>query len=248
MGTSAVEGEASQIRVDGRSRQVKPVLTPEQLARRRRGEWIGVPKFVPTGDLRLHLSAPAHGYSSGTWKDGARRQLEGQFDSILLGCHSKAVEIRQRRKEDARAREAERLLSEQRYRRAQRRDANARSIRELESQAGAWFRARALTAYLRALRRALGNERVSGRLRGKKVDLVAWAERYIDQLNPLSRTRHDPDLVQNRSDYQCDDAQDMEGCLARLVGVHWQVPGSWVPPPRREGSRCVSFGPGDRDE
>jgi hypothetical protein len=125
-------------------------------------------------------------------------------------------------------REARRLAEIERRRKealeeeqAERRRDNAKLIHVLERQAGAWIRACMLRRYLRALRRTLGSERLEGDLQGKSVDFLDWAQRYIDQIDPLSSVPHHPDLLDDRSSYyQGDDKLRRE--LARLSGHDWQ--------------------------
>lgn len=97
------------------------------------------------------------------------------------------AEIERQRKEELRRRQSER------------RSANAKLIHELEAQAGAWFRARIFRVYLRALRRTLEGRMIKAALQDASVDFGAWAEHYVDQLDPLSVTAHDPDLKEDRS-------------------------------------------------
>ena len=53
------------------------------------------------------------------------------------------------------------------------------------------------------------------------MDFIDWAQHYVDQLDPLSRTPQDPDLEANRSGYSASDDK-VEQTLSRLIGRHWQ--------------------------
>lgn len=53
------------------------------------------------------------------------------------------------------------------------------------------------------------------------VDFLAWATRYVDQLDPVSPTPHNADMTdENLRLYGNDEA--MRQTLSRLLGRHWQ--------------------------
>lgn len=58
-------------------------------------------------------------------------------------------------------------------------------------------------------------------LRGQPTDFLAWAEHYIDQLDPLSAADHDSDLTPERSYYSDSDRDRLQGELRRLSGHTW---------------------------
>ena len=58
-------------------------------------------------------------------------------------------------------------------------------IHELERQAGAWSRAQLLRRYLRAARAHSAATGFKVDLQGTPVDFLAWAEHYVNQLDPL---------------------------------------------------------------
>ncbi len=217
-------GEPLMFKIDERNRQVDHELTEEEKARQRRGQWIHPPRwdYVPTGELRIHLLHADSTYVHHTWKDTARRKLEDHVNPILLGFFDEALKIKakreERRQEELRARREE----EKRLRLSQRRSTNAKLVTELEAQAGAWMRAKILRSYLRALSRATEGKKFEVMVDRSAVDLVEWAQRYVDQLDPLSSEPHDPDLMDEslmRFGPREDGVQD---CLSRLLGRHWQ--------------------------
>ncbi len=218
-----VEAEALAFRIDERQRQLDHVVTEEERARRRRGEWVHSPRwdFEPTGELRLHMSAPDSRYSLHTWKDRAKARIEQQIPAILTRLLDEALQMKARREEDRLAEIERRREEELRWRQSERRSANAKLIHELEAQAGAWFRARIFRVYLRALRRTLEGRTIKAALQDTSVDFVAWAEHYVDQLDPLSVTAHDSDLKEDRSGYYRSE-EKLQQTLARLVGLDWQ--------------------------
>lgn len=93
-------------------------------------------------------------------------------------------------------------------------------IHELERQAGAWFRARLLQRYIRAARRALGGDHVHAERGDEPVDFFAWAQGYVDQLNPLHPAARNPDLLPRMTGWHAEN--DVQADLARLAGFEGQ--------------------------
>ena len=178
--------------------------------------------LVPSGELRLHLLRADSSHSIQTWKDAPKRPLEQQINAILLGFLEEALQIKFRRDEQRRREEEDRRQAAIRYRQSQRRAANAKLVHELEIQAGAWYRARILRSYLRALRRATGAQAIPAQLDGSSVDFLSWAEHYLDQLDPLTRIPHDDDLT-DESIRQYGDGDGIQQTLGRLLGRYWQA-------------------------
>ena len=218
-----VQGEALTFRIDERNRQVEHVLTEHEKDEKRRGHLFYSPRwdYVPTGELRLHLLHPDSTRTVRTWKDSKKHPLEEQINKILLGFLEEALDIKKWREERRRAEIEHRRQEELRWRQSQRRSANAKLIHELEAQAGAWFRARLLRSYLRAVRRAVGEQKVEALLDEVPVDFLAWASRYVDQLDPLSPTPHEADMM-DESLQRYDSEAGLRQTLSRLLGRHWQ--------------------------
>ena len=95
-------------------------------------------------------------------------------------------------------------------------------IHELERQAGAWHRAQYLRRYLRAARRATGPNTITAKLQAESIDFLAWAEHYIDQLDPLNPVPHDPDLGEPDRPYYVRDESLLKNALLRLTGASWE--------------------------
>lgn len=218
-----VEGEPLAIRIDERHRQVDHVLTEYEKEQSRRGRLCFPPRWdlVPTGELRLHLLHTNSTSAIRTWKDSAKRPLEEQINAVLLGFLDEALDIKKRREELRRAEIERRRREELAWRQTERRSANAKLVHQLEAQAGAWLRARFLRSYLRALKRALGEQTVEASLEKQPVDFLAWAVRYVDQLDPLSPTPHDADLM-DESLRKYGSEEGVRQTLSRLMGRHWQ--------------------------
>jgi hypothetical protein len=217
-------GELLVFRIDERNRQVEHELDEQEKAKKRRGESIYPPRwdYVPSGDLRVHLLHADSTYVRHTWKDAARRKLEEQINAILLGFLDEALDIKKRREErrqdDIRARKEE----ERRLRLSRRREHNAKLIRELEAQAGAWQRARMLRAYLRALRSAVGKDKFELISDSDTIDFLAWSQHYANQLDPLSTEPHDLDLMDESLTRYGSREEGIKETLSRLMGRHWQ--------------------------
>lgn len=231
-GCLLAKGEPLTFRIDERHRQVDHVLTDYEKEQRRRGHLCFPPKWdlVPTGQLRLHLLHMNSNLAIKTWRDSARRPLEEQINTVLLGFLDEALRIKERREEQRRE-EIERMRREElRWRQSERRSANAKLIHALEAQAGAWLRARTLRSYLRALKQALGDRKVEASLNKTPVDFLAWATHYVDQLDPLSPTPHDTDLI-DESLRRHGNEEGLRQSLSRLMGRHWQE--AWIGDPEK---------------
>ena len=241
IGCLIVEGEALEVRIDERRRRTDHVPTEEQKERRRRGQYVYAPSwdFIATGELRLHLSEQSFKYPLKTWKDGVKKRLEDQIKSILGAMAEEAFRIKAdrevRRLAEIERRREENLEAEL----AERRRANAKLIHELETQVGAWVRARLLRLYVRTLRKAIGEEKLEAKLRGARIDFIAWAERYVDQLDPLSRTPHDPDLEPDDCGYRSV-REVVDEMLARRLGHEYQAAWKVADDNRRKGVQRIA--------
>jgi hypothetical protein len=114
--------------------------------------------------------------------------------------------------------EQERLRKE----REDRRDAHAKLRDELERQAGAWHRARFLRRYIQAARRATSSRPVRLPFVDSTVDFLEWATNYVDQLDPLSNVRKNPDQWPEPRSYVYADDNAMKRWLVRLSGFDGQ--------------------------
>jgi hypothetical protein len=221
-----VENEPLALRIDERSRRIEHELTEDEKARKRRGEYVYPPRwdYLPTGELRLHLMHANSTYVRKTWKDGSRLKLEHQVKAVLSALLDEALRTKDKREEQRLAEIERRRQEELRWEQSQRRTANATLIHELEAQAGAWLRARFLRSYLRALQRALNKGGVAGLVAKRQeetVDFLAWAQHYVDQLDPLCATPHDPDFETEHPGYYSPTDKQVDETLDRLLGNRW---------------------------
>jgi len=179
---------------------------------------------------RLRLKRAGHHYSYGidgkSWYDHRGRTVESLIPRILADF--RAVAARMQEVDDKKAREARERAEQQRLRQelAARREAHQALIGELERQAGAWSRAQLLRRYLRAARRSLGDRTFTLDLQGTPTDFLAWAEHYVNQLDPLHAEPHDPDLMHEtpHPNYYGNpkDRDRFEKELVRLAGHTWE--------------------------
>jgi hypothetical protein len=174
------------------------------------------------GELRVRLTSVEHRYQSKDFSDSKSRKVEDRIQQMLRALWGLATALK-RQREDARLHEIERQREERLQReRAQRREAHIKLVHELERQAGAWQRARMLRAYLRSARRVLGNAKLYSTLLGEKVDFLDWAEKYVNQLDPLHPSARNRDLEKGHS-YYTPMEEKMEAALLRLIGEEWEA-------------------------
>jgi hypothetical protein len=222
-GRIVVDGEAFRLRIDERRAQKPHVPTEDEIRRRKRGEYVYAPAFdhSPTGELRLHLTDP-DGRDFTAFKDGTRKKLEDQISAVLNALIERSQQEKRWREERRLSELAERRRQEAAWRQSQRRDLQGKFVAELERQAGAWTRARMLRRYLRAARRALAPGQVLNvAIAGTTEDFLDWAERYVDQMDPLTPAPRNPDQQPNDSNYYRADEEAFKASIQRLLGQNW---------------------------
>jgi hypothetical protein len=232
-----------EFRIEERRRRVD-LDGPPPLKKRNQYDRTPPPYRVEaTGALRLACLSP-HFYNDParrSWYDQGRSKVEDKIPNILWRFQQLATRTV---REKAEAEKAERQRREREHRAhelSMRRGHQAQLIAELERQAGAWYRAKLLQRYLRALRGTAGEGRALGTLGDQKVDFLVWAEQYVKQLNPLSMTPRNPDQQQERSNYWHAEENDLKKLLFRLFGCDGQLP--WkltAPAPAAETGANVS--------
>jgi hypothetical protein len=257
-GRLLVEGEQVALRIEERLRDEVVEPTPAQLSREKREYGYHAPRkvSVPTGALRvvrLDTYRTWGGPDRRSWYHRKGRRVEDQIPEVLLGFYELALSIRERREKDEReARERE----EQERRRQERealRTANQGLIAQFERDAGAWHRARYLRTYVRAARRALGARALTAAFRDKTINYLDWAERYIDQLDPLNRADRTGEFEEGSSYQFQNDLDRMKKAFGRLLGGDWpdawKISEDYTPKPRTGyyGKRSV-FEVGSVDE
>jgi hypothetical protein len=231
-GALTVAGEPIAIRIDEPTKRIPHVRTPDEERRLKRGEhpYLVAWDYLPSGRLCLQIHEPDSRYGGRSWKDGKRPHIEDQTRDILHALYDLALKIKAQRAEHAQRereqREEERLKRE----RGRRRDIELKLIHELERQAGAWFRARLLNRYVRAACRALGSDQIMVKRGEGTVDFFAWAQGYVNQLDPLHPADRNDDLLEDRISWHAD--IELQKTLARLAGFEgqktWKITGTAV--------------------
>jgi hypothetical protein len=222
-GQIVVDGEAFRLRIDERRAQKPHVPTEDEIRRRKRGEYVYAPTFdhTSTGELRLHLT-DLDGRDFATFKDGIRKKLEDQISAALNALIERSQHEKRWREQRRLSELAERQRQELAWKQSQRRDLQGKFVAELERQTGAWARARLFRRYLRAARRALASgETLTVSIDGTSVDFLDWAERYVDQMDPLTQAPRNPDLQPNDSHYYRAEEEAFNASIRRLLGQSW---------------------------
>lgn len=225
-GCLAIDGEHVTFRIEERRRDEPIEPTAAQLAREKREYGYHAPRktAVATGALRMVILDPERSYrepARRSWFDRKGKRVEDQIPEILRGFHETALAIKVRR---AMAERAAREREEQERQRKEReaiQEANQKLIKQLETDAGAWHRARYLRRYIREARRALESQTLQARFRDKKVDFLEWADAYVDQLDPLRAARRTGEFDESSTYRYHTDLDRMKNAFGRLLGTEW---------------------------
>ena len=223
-----VDGHRIEFSIEERFTLNELPPTQTELNKQKRNSWYRPERRTETiWSGRLRLKRPSHRYPYGidgkSWFETAHRRIDSLILKILADFRavaSRMQEVDEKAERDRIEHERQQKLREEL---AERRAANQSLIHELERQAGAWSRARLLRRYLRAARRALGTDTYTLKLQDHSVDFLAWAEHYVDQLDPLHPEPHDPDLKYDRTAYSYgEDEKRPQQELRRLIGHSWE--------------------------
>jgi hypothetical protein len=227
VGQLVVEGEPIGFRIEERMKDVPREPTAREVAREKREYWYHAPRVnsVATGSLRLVRVEVEYGRRQ-SWHDRGSRHIEDKIPDILRGFLDLALELKARRAQRERRRREYEEAERKRQALETRRQVNTELIAQLETQAGAWYRARILRAYVRALRRVGSFKVDSG---GEPIDFLVWATRYVDAMDPLRSTSRDPDLMPEEYSWRA--SEHSKGELSRLSGHNWSK--SWKLEERR---------------
>jgi len=222
IGALMVAGEPFAIRIDEPQKRTAHVPTAAEIRRQQKESWFHPPPwdFNWSGDLRLHAHEPDSRSVDRTWKDGRRRRLEDQIPDILSSLYDLALRAKARRAQHERWERERRERGRLERERSERRDVELKLIHELERQAGAWFRSRLLHRYIRAARRALGEQQIEAKRGDETVDFFDWAQGYVDQLDPLHPAARNDDLLESPFTFHAD--ADLKKGFARLTGFEGQ--------------------------
>src|SRR6266478_244684 len=166
-GRLLVAGEQIAFQIEERFKEEPCQPTAAQLAREKREYRYHAPRTiaVATSNLRV-VRLDAHRAYGGperrSWYDRKGSRVEDKIRDILLGFYELALSTRARREKVEREmrerEEQERIQKECEARQ----EANEKLIKQLETDAGAWHRARYLRRYVLAARRAVQQARRNG--------------------------------------------------------------------------------------
>jgi hypothetical protein len=186
-----IRGETIAFGIRESVKQRDHAPTPRELEERRRSSWWSSPRwdYDPTGTLMLKIEEFTRARTRKTWSDRSSRPLEAQLNDVVGGM----VLVAEAKRHD----DQERLRQQQAYHDAeqrrlelerQRQEEEARR-RDLHAQADRWASSRRLRRYLDAVERAVAERGDQNTPNAEQQRWLAWARRYVDQLDPLNRTR-----------------------------------------------------------
>lgn len=186
-----VDGFPYDVSFNERMRQEAYRLTPAELERRKRGQYVYAPayRYTPTGELTIKIDQMYGSGLRGIWNDTKRRQVETCLGDIMLSLRRAAA---WQAAENAKA-EARRLRheAEQQRRAALRAEIEAERVRveQLENDAAAWRRAQDIRAFVdaRAAQMAIRAGHPDRTLADdpEARRWLQWASDQADRIDPL---------------------------------------------------------------
>ncbi|MGH8251918.1 MAG: hypothetical protein ACREVI_14705 [Steroidobacteraceae bacterium] len=220
-----VAGEPVGLHIEERMREESRKPSAAELARERREYGYRAPRKtrVPTGNLRVvrQDTYPKYGTPSRvTWYDRGGARVDDQLPAILGGFYELALSIKTRRADHEREKRERGEAERRRKELEARQETNAALVRQLETDAGAWHRARYLRRYTAAARRALDMGTIPVRFQKRQINYLAWAERYVDQLDPLKSVPRSTEFAKRTGHYM-NDLERMKDAFGRLLGSEW---------------------------
>jgi hypothetical protein len=241
IGRFLVEGEHVGLRIEERLREEPRVPSAYEVAREKREYGYHAPRKtrVPTGNLRVIRLDTYSTYGEPdkhTWYDRKGSRVEDQLKDILLGFYELSQSIKARRAEDERKERERQEAERRRQEKEAKQEANAKLIKQLETDAGAWHRARYLRRYIQAARKRLGEHPLRAAFREDTVNFLDWAEQYVNQLDPLHALARSDDFDKSSSYQYQADVDRLKNAFARLLGSDWphawKVGKDYSPPPK----------------
>ena len=143
--------------------------------------------YEPTGRLRLHLDPAAIDGARKRWSEGRRAKLEDLLNDFVVALAVVADGKRartlywQRRQEEEKARERQRLQAEKHRREEEERG------QALERQAESWAKAQQLRAFIDEVERRANAKCTPLAPDGELGQWIAWARRHAGRLDPFVR-------------------------------------------------------------
>lgn len=188
--TLLVDAEELQFCLTEQFSQKTHVLTPEEIARRKKSLYDFAPKwdYVTTGLLRLSIQDLPYELSHfrKSWSDGATRRLEnclGEFIAVLPHI-AKAVRAvkEQRARENARRQEEAKQAEENRRKQAEY-DRKAKVVAQFLQ---GWRDGKALRAFSVAIKKMLDNSTIDAEQKSEMQTIAEWITHHADFVDPLT--------------------------------------------------------------
>lgn len=162
--------------------------------------------YTPTGKLTFIIDEYWPEIRKKKWSDTIQKPLEDQLDEIMIGLITAVEGLRQK---EIRFQEEERKRIEAELRHLE----EARRRKTLEAQSDDWNRIQNIRLFLRSCEELILNR--SGSIAADSVEAkwLAWANRYVDILDPLKNCDFDKRIHEFGKSLPDNHASSMPGGL-----------------------------------
>ena len=230
VGRLLIENEQIAFAIEERYKDEPRTPTAHELAREKREYGYHAPRKiqVATGALRVVRLDIQHIYRSGdrkSWFDRKGGRVEAQIRDILVSFYELALTIKKRRAKDEQEARERAIEQSRREELEQVQEAHQKLIKQLETDAGAWHRARYLRRYVQAARKRLGSEALPVSFRKATIDFLTWADGYVNQLDPLEPAARTGEFKEGTSGYYHNDLESMKNAFGRSSAATGATPG-----------------------
>ncbi|MGH0275904.1 hypothetical protein NKZ35_25300 [Sinorhizobium meliloti] len=180
-------GERVEISLIENTKKVPHVPTPAEIRESKLYSWRKIPEFddVPSGELKFTITNASYLGVRSNWSDGKRQTLESVLPSFIEGISLAGAALYARRLErEEQARQVE-IWQQQEAERRRLQAIQRVRVGLLKEQARQHSGAEVLRAYVAAVKAKLDKEPPDD---PEPFQIwIEWAERYIQELDPLSR-------------------------------------------------------------
>lgn len=180
-------GERVEISLTESTKNVPHVPTPAEVRDSKLYSWSKIPEFdhVPSGELKFTITNASYLGVRSNWSDGKRQTLESVLPSFIEGISLAGAALYARRLErEEQARQVE-IWQQQEAERRRLQAIQRVRVGLVKEQARQHSEAEALRAYIAAVKAKL-DKGLPGDFEATRT-WIEWAERYIQELDPLSR-------------------------------------------------------------
>ncbi|MDW9972821.1 hypothetical protein GOB98_22845 [Sinorhizobium meliloti] len=182
-----VSGERVEISLTENTKNVPHVPTPAEVRDSKLYSWSKIPEFdhVQSGELKFTITNASYLGVRSNWSDGKRQTLESVLPSFIEGISLAGAALYARRLErEEQARQVE-IWQQQEAERRRLQAIQRVRVGLLKEQARQHSGAEVLRAYVAAVKAKLDKEPPDD---PEPFQIwIEWAERYIQELDPLSR-------------------------------------------------------------